>query len=64
MKDGCFCLVFEFINSLKNKFIKPFKFKSRIMWRVGIGYFGITVLKMSLYDYDLEAQGKDTEWKK
>ena len=59
-KDGCFCVIFEF----SPKYIKPFKFNSRLMFRAGFLWFGITILKMSLYDYEKEIESGDTEWVK
>lgn len=64
MKDGCFCIIFEFVSPFKNRFITPFKFNSRLMWRVGFGYLGLTILKMSLYDYGQECQSGGTGWRK
>jgi len=57
-KDGCFCLMLEF----SPKFIRPFKFNSRLMFRCGAAWLGFTLLKMSLYDYDKEVESGETEW--
>lgn len=62
LKDGCFCLVFEFGNPFKNKPLSAFKFNSRIMWRIGFAWCGLCLIKMSLSDYDKECQSSNTEW--
>ncbi len=57
MKD--FCLVLEFGKPAQKK---PWKFNSRIMWRVGWLWFAVAVIKMSLYDYDKEVESGKTTW--
>ena len=49
MKDYCF--VFEFGKPIQ---LKPFKFNSTIMWRIGWLWFAFAIIKKSLYDYSTE----------
>ena len=61
VKDGCFCLVFEWGFPARWKF---WKFKSRLMNRYGFGPVAVCIIKMSLKDYSDECEGGNTEWRK
>jgi hypothetical protein len=55
------CFVFE-IGKPTSLPLKPWKFSSRLMFRCGWLWFAFCMIKMSLFDYEKEIEGGQTEW--
>ena len=62
MKERCY--MFEIGPCPEDRPFKPWKFKSRLVYRVEWAWFAFCIIKMSFYDYDKEVSSGKTQWVK